>query len=270
MCRVLSVSAGGFYAWVKRPPSAREREDGELSKHIMSIYQQHQGRYGSPRIHAQLRDDGVHIGYKRVVRLMKQARLVARHRTHRAVTTRADPTAIPAENVLDRDFEAEEPNQKWVCDVTYIATAVGWLYLAAVLDLHSRRVVGWAMAAKQDEELVHRALVMAVTHRKPEAGLLHHSDRGCQYTSQAYQAYLKDLEICVSMSRKGNCWDNAVMERFFGTLKRECAAQMHFATHQEARTALFEYIEAYYNRVRKHSTLGYLSPVQFELATNMS
>ena len=180
MCRVLSVSVGGFYAWVKRPPSAREREDGELSKHITSIYQQHQGRYGSPRIHAQLRDEGVHIGYKRVVRLMKQARLVARYRTHRVVTTRADPTAIPAENVLDRDFEAEEPNQTWVCDVTYIATAVGWLYLAAVLDLYSRRVVGWAMAPRQDEELVRRALAMAVTHRKPEAGLLHHSDRGCQ------------------------------------------------------------------------------------------
>jgi transposase InsO family protein len=184
------------------------------------------------------------------------------------VTTRADPDATPAENVLDRDFEAEEPNQKWVCDVTYIATAVGWLYLAAVLDLYSRRVVGWAMAAKQDETLVHQALVMAVTHRRPRAGLLHHSDRGCQYTSQAYQSYLQELDIRVSMSRKGNCWENAVMERFFGTLKRECTASMLFATHQQARTALFEYIEAYYNRVRKHSTLGYLSPVQFELTTH--
>ncbi len=264
MCRVLSVSLGGFYAWMKRPPSAREREDGESIQHISAIYQQHQGRYGSPRIHAQLCDEGVHIGRKRVVRLMKQAELVARHRTHRVVTTRADPEATPAENVLDRDFEAEEPNQKWVCDVTYIGTAGGWLYLAAVLDLYSRRVVGWAMAARQDEALVQQALAMAVAHRKPEAGLLHHSDRGCQYTSRAYQAFLKEHAICVSMSRKGNCWDNAVMERFFGTLKRECTAPMHFATHQEARTALFEYIEAYYNRVRKHSTLGYLSPVQFE------
>jgi transposase InsO family protein len=163
--------------------------------------------------------------------------------------------------------EVEEPNQKWVCDVTYIGTAVGWLYLAAVLDLYSRRVVGWAMAATQDEKLVHQALVMAVTHRKPGVGLLHHSDRGCQYTSHAYQTYLQEMDIRVSMSRKGNCWDNAVMERFFGTVKRECTAQMHFATHQDARIALFEYIEAYYNRVRKHSTLGYLSPVQFELAT---
>jgi len=267
LCRVLSVSVGGFYAWVKRPLCMREREDGELTKHITSIYHQHQGRYGSPRIHVQLRDEGIGVGYKRVVRLMKQTGLAARHRTHRVVTTRADPNATPADNVLDRDFEAEEPDQKWVCDVTYIGTAVGWLYLAAVLDLSSRRVVGWAMAAKQDEALVHQALVMAVTHRRPQAGLLHHSDRGCQYTSQAYQSYLQELDIRVSMSRKGNCWDNAVMERFFGTLKRECTAQMYFATHQDARTALFEYIEAYYNRVRKHSTLGYLSPVQFELAT---
>ena len=189
LCRVLSVSVGGFYAWVKRPASAREREDGALSKQITSIYQQHQGRYGSPRIHAQLRDEGVHIGYKRVVRLMKQAGLAARHRTHRVVTTRADPTATPAENVLDRDFEAEEPNQKWVCDVTYIGTVAGWLYLAAVLDLYSRRVVGWAMAAKQDEELVHQALRMAVTHRQPGTGLLHHSDRG----EKSYQPGLPDL-----------------------------------------------------------------------------
>ena len=266
MCRVLSVSVGGFYAWMKRPASMREREDGELSKHITRIYQQHQGRYGSPRIHQQLRDEGVQIGYKRVVRLMKRAKLIARYRTHRVVTTRADPTATPAENVLDRDFEAEAPNQKWVCDVTYIATAAGWLYLAAVLDLYSRRVVGWAMAPRQDEQLVHQALGMAVRLRKPGTGLLHHSDRGCQYTSQAYQTYLKELDIRISMSRKGNCWDNAVMERFFGTVKRECTAQMNFLTHQEAHTALFEYIEAYYNRARKHSTLGYVSPVQFELA----
>lgn len=152
--------------------------------------------------------------------------------------------------------------------MTYIATGAGWLYLAAVLDLYSRRIVGWAMAGKQDEALVEQALAMAVTHRKPEAGLLHHSDRGCQYTSHAYQAFLKDHGMCASMSRKGNCWDNAVMERFFGTLKRECTSRAHFATHEQARTALFEYIEVYYNRVRKHSTLGYLSPVQFELANS--
>jgi putative transposase len=268
MCRVLEVSVGGFYAWKKRPPSAREREDGEISRQIVQIYQQHQGRYGSPRIHAQLHDEGIHIGRKRVVRLMKQAQLAAHHTTHRVMTTHADPAATPAENVLDRAFQADAPNEKWVADVTYIATGSGWMYLAVVLDLFSRRVVGWAMSDKQDEALVEQALAMALTHRKPEAGLLHHSDRGCQYTSQAYQAFLKGHGIRVSMSRKGNCWDNAVMERFFGTLKRECTAHARFATHETARTALFEYIETYYNRVRKHSTLGYLSPVQFELANS--
>lgn len=268
MCRVFSVSVGGFYAWMKRPASAREREDGQIAERIVEIYQQHKGRYGSPRIHQQLRDEGIHVGRKRVIRLMKQAQLAAHHTTHRVRTTRADPAATPAENVLDRAFQAERPNEKWVADVTYIATGAGWMYLAAVMDLYSRRIVGWAMADSQDEALVERALAMAVTHRKPGEGLLHHSDRGCQYTSQAYQAFLKDHSIRVSMSRKGNCWDNAVMERFFGTLKRECTSRARFATPEEARTALFEYIEVYYNRVRKHSTLGYLSPVQFELANS--
>jgi putative transposase len=268
MCRVLSVSVGGFYAWMKRPPSAREREDGKIAERIVQISQQHKGRYGSPRIHQQLHDEGIHVGRKRVIRLMKQAQLVAHHTTHRVVTTHADPAATPAENLLDRDFQAERPNEKWVADVTYVATGCGWMYLAAVMDLYSRRIVGWAMAAKQDETLVEQALAMAIRHRKPEAGLLHHSDRGCQYTSQAYQTFLRDHGIRVSMSRKGNCWDNAVMERFFGTLKRECTSRARFATHEQARTALFEYIEVYYNRVRKHSTLGYLSPVQFELANS--
>ena len=268
MCRVLSVSIGGFYAWLKRPPSAREREDGEITQQIVNIYQQHQGRYGSPRIHEQLRDEGIHVGRKRVVRLMKQAQLAAHHRTHRVMTTHADPAATPAANVLDRAFQADRPNEKWVADVTYIATGSGWMYLAVVLDLFSRRVVGWAMSGKQDEALVEQALAMAVTHRKPAAGLLHHSDRGCQYTSQAYQAFLQGHDIRVSMSRKGNCWDNAVMERFFGTLKRECTSRIRLTTHEQAHTALFEYIEVYYNRVRKHSTLGYLSPVQFELVNS--
>jgi len=181
------------------------------------------------------------------------------------VTTKANPLARAADNVLSRDFGAEQPNQKWVADVTYIGTASGWLYLAVVLDLFSRRVVGWAMAATFDEKLVEQALSMALTQRKPAAGLLHHSDRGCQYTSEAYPSFLKKHGIQVSMSRKGNCWDNAVMERFFGTLKREWTSRAHFKTHEEARTTIFEYIEAFYNRVRKHSTLGYLSPVHFEI-----
>jgi putative transposase len=265
MCRVLGVSKGGFYNWLKRPPSAREQEDGKIAERIVNIYHQHKGRYGSPRIHQQLQDEGIRVGRKRVIRLMKQEQLAAHHTTHARVTTHADPAAIPAENVLDRAFEAERPNEKWAADVTYIATGAGWMYLAAVIDLYSRRIVGWAMGAQQDETLVEQALHMALTHRKPPAGLLHHSDRGCQYTSHAYQAFLEDHGIRVSMSRKGNCWENAVMERFFGTLKRECIARVRFSTHEEARTAIFEYVEVYYNRVRKHSTLGYLSPVQFEL-----
>jgi putative transposase len=265
LCRVLDVSVSGFYAWRKRPMSSREREDGELTEKIVEIFQGHRGVYGSPRIHAALQDQGVRIGRKRVVRLMQQVRLSAHCRTHRVVTTKANPLAHVAENVLARSFEAERANQKWVADVTYIATASGWLYLAVVLDLFSRRVVGWAMAATFDAALIEQALRMALTQRKPAAGLLHHSDRGCQYTSQAYQVFLKAHGIQVSMSRRGNCWDNAVMERFFGTLKRECTSREHFKTHEEARTAVFEYIAAFYNRVRKHSTLGYLSPVQFEI-----
>ena len=201
---------------------ARKREDGVLTEQIVEIFETHRGVYGSPRIHAALQDQGVHCGRKRVIRLMQQERLSAHCRTHRMVTTRANPLARAAENVLDRAFQAEKPNSKWVADATYISTDSGWMYLAAVLDLFSRRIVGWAMAATFDEKLVELALGMALTHRKPEAGLLHHSDRGCQYTSEAYQAFLKENGIQVSMSRKGNCWDNAVMERFFGTLKREC------------------------------------------------
>jgi transposase InsO family protein len=196
---------------------------------------------------------------------MQQARISAHCRTHRVVTTRANLQHRVAENVLGRQFQAERPNEKWAADVTYIAVAGRWMYLAVVLDLCSRRVIGWAMAWSQDEELVGRALRMALTHRKPPVGLLHHSDRGCQYTSQAYQALLKVHGVECSMSRKGNCWENAVVERFFGTLKRECTSRVSFTTIEEARVALFEYIECFYNRVRKHSTLGYLSPVHFEL-----
>lgn len=266
MCRVLAVSVSGFSAWRKRPVSAREREDGALAERIVEIFQEHRGVYGSPRIHSALQDEGIRVGRKRVVRLMQQARLSAHCRIHRGVIpTRANPLAQAAENVLDRDFEAETANQKWAADVTYIRTGSGWLYLAVVLDLFSRRVVGWAMDTIFDEALVEQALSLALTQRQPEAGLLHHSDRGCQYTSEAYQTFLAKQQITVSMSRKGNGWDNAVVERFFGTLKRECPSRTHFRTPEHARTVIFEYIEAFYNRVRKHSTLGYLSPVQFEI-----
>lgn len=217
-CRVLAVSISGFYAWRKRPASAREREDGELTENITDLFQVHRGVYGSPRLHAALQDQGIYIGRKRVVRLMQQARLSAHCRTHRVVTTRANPHAPVAQNVLNCQFEAERAKQKWVADVTSIPTASGWLYLAVVLDLFSRRVVGFAMDATFDEKLVEQALAMALTQRKPAVGLLRHSDRGGQYTSEAYQRFLKAHDIQVSMSRKGNCWENAVMERV-----RRCA-----------------------------------------------
>jgi putative transposase len=222
--------------------------------------------YGSPRIQAELRAAGIRCGRNRIARLMRQAQLCARPRAARGRATRHDPAASArvAPNVLNREFTASAPNAKWVADVTYIPTRQGWLYLAVVLDLFSRMVVGWAMAATDDAQLVKEALHMALKCRHPQADLLHHSDQGSEYTSDAYLALLQSWGIQLSMSRTGNCYDNAVMERFFGTLKRECP--MHFATRQQARSAIFDYIESFYNRVRRHSTLGYLSPVDFELS----
>jgi transposase InsO family protein len=195
---------------------------------------------------------------------MQHLHLSARRPRRRVVTTRSEPGAQVAPNLLDRDFETEAPNTKWVADVTYIATEQGWLYLAAVLDLFSRAIVGWAMSAIADEPLVEQALNMALSHRRPEGNLLHHSDRGCQYTSQGYQALLVSHGIQVSMSRKGNCYDNAVMERFFGTLKEECVWRFVFQTRDQAQHVVFEYVECFYNRLRRHSSLGYLSPTQYE------
>lgn len=264
MCRVLEVSVSGFYAWKQRPLCARKREDGELSTRIQEVFEHHHHHYGSPRIHAELRGQGIRCGRKRVVRLMQILKLSARRRKKRMVTTISDPDASFAPNLLQRAFEAEAPNTKWVTDITFIETLEGWLFLAAVLDLFSRAIVGWAMADKQDEVLVEQALRMALVRRHPQDGLLHHSDRGCQYTSDAYQQFLSSWGIEVSMSRKGNCWDNAVMERFFGTLKGECTDHYVFATRRQARGVVFEYIECYYNRERRHSALGYVSPTEFE------
>lgn len=265
MCRVLEVSVSGFYAWKQRPQCARKREDGELAARIEEAFARNRRVYGSPRIHAELRAQGVRCSRKRVVRLMQTLKLSARRPKQYVVTTRSDPEAQFAPNVLSRDFTASAPNSKWVADVTFIATRQGWLYLAAVLDLFSRAVVGWAMDATQDEALVEQALRMALSSRKPQAGLMHHSDRGSQYTSQGYQQLLDSWGIQVSMSRTGNCYDNAVMERFFGTLKGECVSHYVFETHEQARRTIFEYITCFYNRLRRHSSLDYLSPVQFEL-----
>ena len=267
MCRVLGVSESGLYAWRKRPTCQRKREDAQLTEEIRQEFYTHRGRYGSPRLYVELRDQGRSISRKRVARLMRQAELSAQRKRRRVLTTKRDATHPVAPNVLNREFTATEPNTKWATDITYIPTTAGWLYLAVILDLYSRAVVGWSMSACCDEALAENALKMAMSRRRPKAGLLHHSDRGCQYTSRAYRKRLEQVGAVVSMSRKGNCWDNAVMESFFGSLKEEGVGNAVFASHEEARSAIFTYLEVYYNRIRRHSTLGYVSPLIYEQRT---
>lgn len=228
----------------------------------------HQGRYGSPRIHQELRDEGISCSRNRVARLMREEELSARRKRRRVMTTKREKTHPVAPNVLHREFTATAPNKKWVTDITSLPTAHGWLYLAVILDLSSRIVVGWAMSGRCDEELVERALLMALARRRPKPGLLHHSDRGSHYTSRAYRLHLEQAGMISSMSRKGNCWDNAAMESFFGTLKDECIGNTIYASHDEARLAIFTYLEAYDNRIRRHSTLGYVSPFIYEQQLN--
>lgn len=263
MCQVLQVSTSGYYDWHKRQPSQRERANDALLTEIRVVYEDSRCTYGSPRVHAALQQAGIGCGRHRVARLMRKNGLqVCQKRRKRPITTQRGPGPVAA-NILNRDFVAARPNEKWVTDITYIDTLEGWLYLAAILDLFSRKVVGWAMADHLKSSLAERALQMALSQRPSDARLLHHSDQGCQFTSGPYQALLNQPGITVSMSRTGNCYDNAVAESFFGTLKSECATAP-FATHQLARTTIFEYIEVRYNRRRLHSYLGYLSPVQFE------
>jgi putative transposase len=264
MCQALGVTRSGYYAWRNRPASPREQSNQQLVVQIKKIHQSSRQTYGSPRIHAALRRTGIACGRNRVARLMRLHGIAARKSRKRfPVTTHRQPGAVPAPNLLNQDFSAPAPNRKWVTDITYIDTAEGWLYLAPVLDLYSRLVVGWAMADHMETSLVEAALEMALVRRHPAAGWLHHSDQGRQYTSSGYQQRLTASLCQVSMSRVGNCYDNAVMESFLGTLKRECVTGQ-FATRAEARTKIFEYIEAWYNRQRLLSSLGYCSPVEFE------
>ena len=264
MCNVLGVSESGFYAWRKRPACQRTREDAPLTAEIRQVFVTHRGRYGSPRIHCELKDQGRRTSRKRVARLMREAEMSAKRKQHRVLTTRRDASHPVAPNVLNREFLATEPNKKWVTDITSIPTMHGWLYLAVILDLYSRAVVGWSMSASCDEELVAKALQMAVCRRHPPAGLLHHSDRGCQDTSRTYRQRLAQAGMIISMSRKGNCWDNAAMESFFGSLKEECMGNTVYTSHEQARLSLFEYLEVYYNRQRRHSSLGYVAPLTYE------
>jgi len=267
MCRVLHVSRGGYYNWVKRleePPSGREMANRELTAAIQTTFERSRGTYGAPRIYEELKGAGMECSLNRVARLMRKAGIQARRRRAYKVTTTNSKHDYPvAPNTLNRQFWSAAPNQKWVGDITYIETREGWLYLAAVVDIYSRKVVGWAMDKHMETDLVTSALQMAATQRRPGEGLLHHTDRGSQYASHDYQRLLGTHRMEVSMSRKGDCYDNAVIESFWSTLKAECATGV-YASRSEARQSIFEYIEVWYNRQRRHSAIGYVSPEAFE------
>jgi putative transposase len=264
---VLGVSRSGFYAWRSREPSAAEVRRAELTARVATIHAEVKGRYGSPRIHAELAAQGVACGVNFVARVMREAGIAAKTKRKFRQTTDSNHSHPVAENVLDRQFDPEEPDTSWVADVTYIPTREGWLYLAVVEDLFSRRVVGWSMDATMTSRLVVDALEMASATRlrgASSSGLVVHSDRGSQYASEHYRRRLRDERITCSMSRRGNCWDNAPMESFFASLKKELVHHEDYATRDQARANIFEYIEAFYNRVRRHSSLGFVSPEEFE------
>jgi transposase InsO family protein len=260
----MEISTSGFYAWTKRSPSLHQQEDERLLKLITSVFEASRKTYGSPRIHAVLKELGHNVAKKRVARIMQENGLVVLpSRGWRCVTTQADPSHGVAPNELDRDFEASRINEKWVTDVTFVPTDEGWLYLASMIDLYNREVVGWAMSEHNDTQLTLNALDMALEFRNPPKGLIQHTDRGSNYTAKEYRRALNKRGVKVSMSRKGNCWDNAVAESFFATIKKELIHKCKFTTRREAAAAIFEYIEVFYNRVRRHSKLGYLSPAQY-------
>jgi len=264
MCRVIGVSSSGFYSWLK-DGSKREVKDRELLGIIKKVFGEFRETYGSPRIYDELKERDVSCGKARVERLMRENGLTPPRKQKYRVTTKSNPKHPVAENLLQRDFSASAPNQRWVSDVTYVWTWEGWLYLAVVLDLFSRRVVGWAMSSRMTTELLTLpALHMALAHREPDPGLIHHSDRGSQYTDSDYRKTLEAHGIECSMSRRGDCWDNAVNESFFATLKLDLVFRRSFRTRVEARSAIFEYIEVFYHRLRRHSYLGGLTPVDFE------
>lgn len=263
MCALLGVSCSGFHAWRDRPPSRRGRSDEQLAVQIAAVHSRSRRTYGSPRVQATLRAKGVRVGKKRVERLMRRGGLRAERKRSFRKTTDSRHSSPIAPNLLERNFTAEAPNRVWVTDVTAIKTQEGWVYLAAMIDLFARRVVGWAMSATNDTELALAALEKAVLRRKPRPGLVHHSDRGSPYASALYRAALERHQMRASMSRKGDCWDNAPMESVNGTLKVECVHDEHFQTREQARQAIVEYI-GYYNTERRHSSLGYIAPEEFE------
>ena len=269
LCRVLRVSTSRFYAWAAAPVGKRQTYRDELARQIEQVYRDSRGVYGSPRITSLLRIRGVKVCRNTVAKVMKQRQIQAKKRKRFVPRTTDSGHAHPiAGNRLQRNFSADRPNAKWVADLTYIPTDEGWLYLAALLDLYSRKIVGWSMANHLRAELAIEALSMAIAQRQPPPGLIHHSDRGVQYACEAYQRLLARHGMVCSMSGVGNCYDNAAMESFFSTLKTECVYQHAFATQAEARRWIFEYVEVIYNRVRPHSSLGCVSPEKFEAAPN--
>lgn len=264
LCDAMEVSTSGYYAWCKRGRSKRMEKDEVWRVLIKAIFEASRKTYGSPRIHAELKALGHAISEKRVARIMRESSLVVPSgRLWKCATTEADPANAVARNELNREFSASSVNEKWVTDVTFVPTDEGWLYLASILDLYNREVVGWAMGESNDTGLTLRALEMALTSHNPPEGLVHHSDRGSNYTAKEYRRALADRGVKVSMSRKGNCWDNAVAESFFATLKKELVNRNRYETRRQAAAAIFEYIEAFYNRVRRHSELGYTSPAEY-------
>ena len=269
LCRVLGVTRQGYYAFAAREPGPRAVSEAALEVSVREAFEGSRGTYGSPRVRAQLLRGGMRTSKRRVERVMRGLGLVARRPRRFVTTTLADGTHRVEPNVLRRDFTASQPNERWVTDITYVQTDEGWAYLAVILDLCSRAVVGWSLDAAASAQLPLRALDMAVKRRRPSRGLLHHSDRGCQYTSAEYRAELAALGIEVSMSRKGNCWDNAVAESFFATLKTELVHTRRWTSRNELRSAVFEYVESFYNRSfynrrRLHSSLGYRTPAEVE------
>ena len=265
MCWVLNISPSAYYAWLRRGESRRVREDRRLLVEIKAIHQENRGVYGSPRIHAELKDRQVHCGKKRIARLMRENGIRAKQKKKFKATTDSKHCHPVSPNLLQRDFEADMPDRKWLADITYIPTREGWLYLAAILDLHSKIIVGWSMASRMNKRLVLEALEMAVGRRCPGPGLIHHTDRGSQYACGDYKRALRSHGMICSMSRKGDCWDNAPMESWFHTLKTELVNHRDYQTRMQAKADIFEYIEVFYNRSRRHSGLGYMTPAQYEM-----
>jgi len=265
MCRVLGVSPSGYWAWLRREPSARACANAQLSAHMVRIHQASRGTYGALRVHAQLEAQEIPCGHNRVARLMRRAGLAGCHRRRSLHTTRRDPASTPAPDLVQRAFTAPRPDLLWMADITYIATGEeGILYLAVILDAFSRRVVGWSMRAHLRTDLVIAALEMALWSRRPADGLIHHSDHGCQYTSLRFAERCAAAGIRSSMGTVGDCYDNAMVESFFATLECELLAQCRFRTHEQARAAIFEWLEVFYNRQRRHSALGYVAPEVYE------